>query len=364
MALCWHVELTLTVLFLVLTIFLASVLLSPAFSFFCTAFSSLIIFVLSVLESKGLRGKELVWTADNNITKNLIIFIIFFLLFALLCWLVNKEVEKKIESCQKLKKELEREKNLLKEKVETIRCELKEAQKKELEHLEQLASFGRLSAGFFHELANPLTAISLNMEEASKACQGNPLWENFNNNIKRTVLAAKKMGNFLGSVRKQIAKKDEKSDFSLNHEIEEIIEILEPRAKRKLVSLVFKCEKNIHYCNSQVKFHQLAINLISNAIDSYERVAIKEAKVVIISLYENKENIVLSVKDRGCGLAKELRENIFKPFFSTKSNSNNSGLGLSLVNSIVKHDFKGKIKIKSKKHRGTNFIILLPKTKP
>ena len=364
MTLCWQVDLSLIILFLVLSVFLASVLLSPSYSFFFTTFSSLTAFVLSVLKSKGLSSKDLVWTADSIITKNLIIFIVFFLFFILLCWLANREVEEKIEKCQKLKKELERERNILAIKIQEVTRKLKEAQKKELKHLEQLASFGRLSAGFFHELANPLTAISLNMEEASSVCQDSPLWEKFNNNINRTVLATKKMGNFLASVRKQIANKDEKSDFSLNNEIEEIIEILEPRAKRNLVSLVFKCEKNIHYNNSQIKFHQVAINLISNAIDSYEKNKEGKSRVVMVSLYETKENIVFSVRDSGCGLSKELKEQIFKPFFSTKSNSSNSGLGLSLVNSIVKQDFGGRIKIESKKHKGTKFIIFLPKALP
>lgn len=289
--------------------------------------------------------------------------ILFFLFIAFICWLSNREIERKTENCSQLKKDLEAEKDLLKIRIAQVTKDLREAQQNEVKHLAQLANFGKLSGGFFHELANPLTAISLNMDEVNQACQGNPIWEKFGTNVERSVMAAKKMGNFLSSIRKQIAKKDEKSLFSLNHEIEEVLEILEQKARKNKVSLVFKCDNNILLFNSQVRFHQLVINLISNAIDSYSEIGKRDGtNIVNISLYDNRDKIVFSVRDRGCGITKEVQEKMFKPFFTTKCPSNNSGLGLSLVHSIVKQDFKGKIKIESKKNKGSKFIILLAKT--
>ena len=362
MILVWKIELPLTILFIILAILLTSILISPCFSFFTTAISSLVFFILSILKSRGLTCQDLIYKTNSIFLKNLIIYIIFFLFFALICWSLNKETEKKMEKCCQLKKDLESEKNLLRIKIEQVTNELKDAQQNEVKHLAQLANFGKLSGGFFHELANPLTAISLNMEEVNIACQQNPVWSKFANNVDRSVKAAKKMGCFLSSIRKQIAKKDEKTSFSLNDEIEEVLEILEQKSKKNLVSLIFKSDKNIFLFNSQIKFHQLAINLISNAIDSYSnKKEIHRSKIVTISLFDNKTGIVFSVRDRGCGISKDVQEKMFKPFFTTKCLCNNSGLGLSLVNSIVKQDFKGKIKIESKKNKGSKFIIFLPK---
>jgi len=171
------------------------------------------------------------------------------------------------------------------------------------------------------------------------------------------------MGSFLTSVRKQITKQEEKSYFSLNKEIEEVMEILDFKARKKKVDLIFNAEKEYFLFNKQVKFYQLVANLISNAIDAYEEKEEKN-KSVVITLDEGSEiseTIILSVKDNACGLSEELKTKIFEDFFSTKNFTDGTGLGLTLVKSVVENDFKGTIEIESKIGVGSNFIIKIPK---
>jgi len=70
-------------------------------------------------------------------------------------------------------------------------------------------------------------------------------------------------------------------------------------------------------------------------------------------------NIEISIKDDGMGIAKDSIEKIFEPFYTTKVVGKGTGLGLSISYGIIaKH--KGEIKVKSKKGNGTEFIIILP----
>ncbi|MBN2854427.1 HAMP domain-containing histidine kinase, partial [Patescibacteria group bacterium] len=333
------------------------------FSFFLAGASAIIIFILNYLERTKITSPDLSWKIETWDNSNVIALSFLFLIIATLTWLSNKELEKSLKRARRSEKDLALERDLLEIKVKERTKELKEMQIKELAHFRQLAEFGRLSGGLFHELANPLTAISLNIEQINELCPKNDDWEKFRFNIERAVLATKKMGSFLTSVRKQITKQEEKSYFSLNKEIEEVMEILDFKARKKKVDLIFNAEKEYFLINKQVKFHQLVANLISNAIDAYKD-DVEKNKSVVITLdeeFEINETIILSVKDNGCGLNEELKTKIFEDFFSTKNFTDGTGLGLTLVKSVVENDFKGEIEIETEIGVGSNFIIKIPK---
>ena len=136
--------------------------------------------------------------------------------------------------------------------------------------------------------------------------------------------------------------------------VEEVLADLEPLAQEKNIKLIGKCE-DATMIGSDILIYRLVYNLVENAIKYNHPLG-----QVIVTAYQRKKHVYLSVEDTGSGIPKELRERVFEPFFRVdKSRSRELGgvgLGLALVSEIVRvHD--GSICIKSGKTGGTIFEV-------
>ena len=74
---------------------------------------------------------------------------------------------------------------------------------------------------------------------------------------------------------------------------------------------------------------------------------------------EKENDVVLEIKDNGCGIAEESVQSIFEPFYTTKDIDKGCGLGLTIVSEIVK-TYNGQIIVDSTLNQGTTFAISLP----
>jgi CheY-like chemotaxis protein len=116
--------------------------------------------------------------------------------------------------------------------------------------------------------------------------------------------------------------------------------------------------------------HQVLMNLCTNAAQSMQEkggiLAVTLTDIELDSDFcESHPNLTpgphlnLTVSDNGCGMPAEILERIFDPFFTTKARAEGSGLGLAVVDGIVK-SYDGTITVDSAPHKGTSFNIFLP----
>jgi signal transduction histidine kinase len=109
---------------------------------------------------------------------------------------------------------------------------------------------------------------------------------------------------------------------------------------------------------------RVLLNLINNAFyaSSSKALAIEDGDYkpeVVVSTRKLNGKIEITVKDNGPGIPEEIKDKIFQPFFTTKPTGSGTGLGLSLSYDIVKAH-GGELKLESKEHLGTEFIITIP----
>ena len=101
---------------------------------------------------------------------------------------------------------------------------------------------------------------------------------------------------------------------------------------------------------------QVINNLISNAIQAYNG---KTNEVMDLLVEKTEHEIVISVRDYGCGMPDEVQDKLFKEMITTKG-KNGTGLGLFMSYSTIRGHFNGNITFESELGKGTTFHVILP----
>jgi signal transduction histidine kinase len=115
------------------------------------------------------------------------------------------------------------------------------------------------------------------------------------------------------------------------------------------------------------QLNQVFMNIIANAIDAIEQhIARTENKqsphsITIQTQVRSKDGAIeIKIKDDGPGMPKDICNNIFDPFYTTKPTGKGTGLGLSISYQIIVERHKGTIRCHSIEGQGTEFIIVIP----
>jgi len=225
--------------------------------------------------------------------------------------------------------------------------------KKQIVAQERLVSLGKLAGGIAHDFNNPLDGVM----RYNKLC----LYRAQNDEVLQEYLMEVQMGlkrmanivkNLLACARHSPASINK---VDINKVIEHALKELYPYLASKNINLVKNFAPNLPEITDW-GIERIVINLVKNAIDAID----KSGAVEITTLLEDGY-IRLKVSDTGRGISAEHIEKVFEPFFTTKDIDQGCGLGLTVVNEIIKC-YNGQIKVKSKLEQGTTFTVKLPAT--
>ena len=226
--------------------------------------------------------------------------------------------------------------------------------KEKLRHTERLASIGTLAAGMAHEIRNPINSISLAAQHALQYKKDSlgPLEK-----ILETISGeAKRCGRIIKNIL--LFAKSEKTNKNLE-DLTEIVHKAVMLAKSYTTSvkseIILNLEPNLErILMNSTEIEQVMVNIINNAIEA----STGHVKVEI-KTWQSNYKVNLSISDNGPGIPEEDIGRIFDPFFSTKRNQGNTGLGLSLCHGIIV-EHGGVMSVQSKPGVGTTFIVELP----
>lgn len=217
----------------------------------------------------------------------------------------------------------------------------------------------RISVGIYHDLGNILTALNLSVDQIK--CLGDNKRDA--KVLTREILdISQKASSFVSFLKKQCCKKDEISNFNLSDEVRNCLALFNFYFTKYNIAIKTALQDDIFLFADNVKFDQVIINIISNAVESLKSKKDDCSRRIFVKIFKEASFIKIVIKDWGVGIDKDSLGKVFNPFFSSKKDKKDDhcGLGLFLVKNIIENDFFGKIKIKSDINRGAKFIIKIP----
>ncbi len=283
MGLKWGVDVNASILLYALSVVMAGVLLGARSAFLLTILIAASMTISGYLEMSGVIHINDYWRTEPWSESDTLMTAVVFLSVAAVSWLFGREMEKSLARARLSESLLKEERDALEITVTERTRELREAQTEKISQLYRFAEFGRLSSGLFHDLLNPLSAVSLNVEKGD---------------LERALSAAKKMEHFILAVRRQMAKKKESGIFSLRESTEQVLDILSYKAQKAHARISLSAPEDLRIAGEEIKWNQVAMNLITNAIDAREETGGK----ITIRLESREDKIVFSVADDGSGI--------------------------------------------------------------
>lgn len=218
---------------------------------------------------------------------------------------------------------------------------------------EKMAAIGQLAAGIAHEIRNPLGIIMNALYDLGELLPDAPEAVQEDLEIARTEMGRVQeiINNLLEFSRDS---RSETDSIELNALVERTLRLMSKYLQnngvrsRTMLSEPSNCEAN------ENGMRQVLLNLITNAVQS-----MPEGGDLCIATEQRDGGLIeLSISDTGAGIPPERIGKIFDPFFTTKNPGEGTGLGLSVVHSVISNS-GGTIQVSSEVGSGTTFTISL-----
>lgn len=299
----------------------------------------------------------------------------------------NEKMSELNQEVNNLQRQIIKEKKNLQNTLD----ELRETQQM-LIHSEKMNAMGKLVAGVAHELNNPISFVYSNMFSLETNLGeffglldevNNLVRQNDTKNLARdisTILNNKEMDDLKEDL-KDLAKESK-------HGIERVKTIVEDlrrfsrldESEIKRINILDNLRSTFTIIKSEIanksivftyqipnmevdcypgQLNQAILNVLINAIQ-----AVEKGGHIDLFVQEEKENLVISIQDDGCGISDDLKNRIFEPFFTTKPVGTGTGLGLSITYKIIHDLHHGQLDVESTPGKGTTMNLTIPSKQP
>ncbi|MFO0685383.1 MAG: response regulator [Sandaracinus sp.] len=223
---------------------------------------------------------------------------------------------------------------------------------------ERLASVGVLAAGVAHEINNPLTSVLAEIELAmDELPESSPARERLaaalDAALRVRTIAADMRTLSRGSVGEDVR------PVALERVLAAAVRIAAPQTRPVATVVVDAADAPIVRAN-EARLVQLFLNLLVNAAQAMApSLDLRAREIRVIASADADGDARVAIADTGPGIPPEIRQHIFTPFFTTKSDGGGTGLGLPICQRIVR-EAGGTIECESTPGKGTTFIVRLP----
>ena len=260
------------------------------------------------------------------------------------------------------------------EKMLRQRDEERENLREQLYRAGRLAELGEMSAGFAHEINNPLQIMKsdqayiemLLQDFRTRAGQDKDFMSDVDemaaslNQIKLQIDRCARITHSILSFGR--AGKSEAQNIDVATFIPEVLTMIQKKIQLGNIALRVDIPPTrlvVHV--DPARLQQVLLNLLNNAMYAISEVShIRAGEIALVCSAEGSDMVRIAIRDNGPGIGEDQKTLIFTPFYTTKPAGSGTGLGLSVCHGIVE-SMKGVLDFTSVKGHGSTFYILLPR---
>jgi signal transduction histidine kinase len=252
------------------------------------------------------------------------------------------------------------------QRMEDLECKVRERTRALAEanvrllQAQKLEALGQMSAGLAHEVNNPLSYVLSNLRHIQQRLEesgGAALASDLKEACRDAVTGAERIARIVQDVRLFARKEEpEREPVDVRAVVEQSL-AMAGHALGPGIQVIRDFQEVPLVRGSEHGLGQVFLNLIVNAAQALGRTA--TAPCIHVGTRREGEQVVVEVRDNGCGIAPEHMSRLFEPFFTTKPVGTGTGLGLSICHGIVTR-LGGDITVDSAPGQGTTFRVLLP----
>jgi PAS domain S-box-containing protein len=224
---------------------------------------------------------------------------------------------------------------------------------------EKMRSLGEMASGVAHDFNNCLTIILGNIKLLKESIREKEIAEKLDAIEKAAEQGTASIASLQGFSHDSEKVKKQSELLALKPLIEEVRNLTRfrwkdiPQKEGYTIDFTIDAEDTPAILTSALNFKEMLTNLIFNAVD-----AMPSGGHIHLSLKQEEDKVLLTLKDNGKGLSKEEAEQIFNPYYTTKDRGH-AGLGLSIAKRFIER-YGGSIMVESVKGAGTTFKVEFP----
>ena len=226
---------------------------------------------------------------------------------------------------------------------------------------EKMASLGKMIGNIAHQWRQPLSVIStsasgLKLKDEYGKLEKDDLYKNLDLIVSNAKYLSETIDTFRDILKERKTQKE--------YDIQDIIDRTSGLLKISLNAKKIQLYKSIDYDTSMKKkmvsgeLAQVLTNIINNAVDVLVDRNTHDP-LIILECYKKDDSIFITIEDNAGGISLDIIDNVFEPYFTTKHQSQGTGLGLYMSHKIVEESLGGKLYVKNTNY-GARFFIELP----
>jgi two-component system, NtrC family, C4-dicarboxylate transport sensor histidine kinase DctB len=311
----------------------------------------------------AIKKKDLKIKIKDQVLQNIVLFVMFLSIAILISIIISKKIDDVLKDYENKVKSNAKELEELNESLEIkVQKEIEKNREKEqlLVQKSKFIALGEMISNIAHQWRQPLSELSsilmyIKFKYSIKSLDEKTLEQK----LQEADKVLEFMSHTIDDFRNFFMPKKEKEEFYIYAVVDIVINIVSSTLKNFNIKLKIDIDKNIVLNTYLNEYEQVLLNIINNAKDILIEKKIKNP-FIEIKAYEEEDTIILTIEDNGGGVLVEPKGKIFEPYFTTKEDSNGTGIGLYMSKIIVDKSMKGKLRVRNT-NEGAKFVISIPK---